>query len=89
MPLALTLMLLTIWAGAIFTFVNFDFSDERLWVPVLLALVGVFGSILPLVVAPVIALVANAATMLLFVASLETLRPNHRRAVTYAHHRRL
>ena len=56
MPLALTLMLLTIWAGAIFTFVNFDFSDERLWVPVFLALVGVFGSILPLVVAPVMAL---------------------------------
>jgi hypothetical protein len=87
-PVALILLLLTIWAGAIIRFVSLDLSEKRLWIPVLLALAGVFGSILPLAIAPDIALVANAAIMLLFITSLETMRPNRRGAIALVNRRR-
>ena len=46
--MTLILLLLTIWAGAIIRFVSLGLSEKRLWIPVLLALAGVFGCMLPL-----------------------------------------
>jgi hypothetical protein len=74
--------------GAIAVFVSLDLPDKLLWIPGLLALAGVFGSILPVVIAPNVALVANAATLTLFIVSLENLRPKPRRAIAFRSHRR-
>ena len=62
-------------------------SDKYLWIPVLFALAGVFSSLLPLAITPSIALVANATTLILFIVSLERLRPKRRRAIAFVSHR--
>jgi hypothetical protein len=87
-PETLILLLLAIWVVAIAVFVSLDWPDKHLWIPVLLALAGVFGSILPVAIAPNVALVANAAMLVLFIVSLERLRPRRRRAIAFVNHRR-
>ena len=89
MPGTLILLLLAIWVGAIAVFVSSDWSDKHLWIPVFLAVAGIFGSILPVALAPNVALIANAATLVLFILSLERLRPRHWRAVAIVSHRHL
>ena len=88
MPGMLILLLLVVWVGAIAVFVSFDWPDNHLWVPVFLAIAGVFGSILPVAIAPNVALIANAATLILFILSLERLRSKRWRAVAFVNHRR-
>lgn len=75
MPGTLVLMLLAMWVGAIAVLVCVDLAERFLWIPVLLALTGVFTSILPLVISSNIAPVANLATLILFVLSLQMFRP--------------
>jgi len=87
-PGTLILLLLAIWVGGIGVLVSLDCPDNHLWIPVLLAVAGIFGSVLPVAVAPNIALIANAATLALFLLALERLRPRHRRAVAFVSHRR-
>lgn len=88
MPGTLILLLVAIWVGAIAVLVSLDWPDNHLWIPVSLAVAGVFGSVLPAAVAPNRALIANAATLALFILALERLRPRHRRAVVFVNHRR-
>jgi hypothetical protein len=87
LPGQLILLLLIVWTGSIAAFSYITLSDRHLWIPVLLALAGVFGSLLPLATTPNIALVANAATLILFIVSLQTLRPKCRRAIASVSHR--
>lgn len=87
MPGQLILLLLIVWTGSIAAFTYITLSDKHLWIPVLLALAGVFSSLLPLAITPNIALVANAATLSLFIVSLERLRPKRRRAIAFVSHR--
>ena len=83
MPGALIALLLAVWVGAIAIFVWVDLADKFLWVPVLLALAGVFSSILPLATAPNVALIANAATLVLFIVSLQVLTTKRRLSVAF------
>jgi hypothetical protein len=87
-PGTLILLLLAIWVGAIAVFVSLDWADNHLWIPVFLAVAGIFGSVLPVAIAPNVALIANAATLVLFILALERLKPRHRRAVISVNHRR-
>jgi hypothetical protein len=74
-------LLLAVWVGAITVFIGLDLADEFLWIPVLLAFGGVLSSILPLVIAPNIALATNAATLILFTVAVQWLRPKRRRTI--------
>ncbi len=74
----LVLVLLAMWVGAIAVLVNVDLADRFLWVPVLLVLTGVFASMLPLIMSSNIALVTNAATLILFILSVQMFRPRRR-----------
>ena len=87
MPGKLILLLLIVWTGAIGSLSYITLPDKHLWIPVLLALAGVFGSLLPLAITPNIALVANVATLTLFVVSLERLSSKRRRAVAFGSRR--
>lgn len=78
MPGTLVLVLLAMWVAAIAILVYADLADRFLWVPVLLALTGVFASILPLVMSSDIALVANASTLILFIFSVRVFKPKRR-----------
>ena len=87
MPGQLILLLLVVWTGLIAAFIHVTLSDKYLWIPVLLALVGVFSSLLPLAITPNVTLVVNAATLILFIVSLERLRPKCRGAIALVSHR--
>lgn len=76
----LILLLLLVWTGAIAWISCLTLRDKYLWIPLLLALAGVFGCLLPFVVTFNIALVANAVTLTLFIVSLERLKPRRLRA---------
>jgi hypothetical protein len=77
MPVTLAVLLLAIWVGAIAVLVNVDRADRFLWIPILLAVAGVFSSTLPLAVPFNVAVVANGATLILFVVSLGVLNPKY------------
>jgi hypothetical protein len=82
MPGTLVLVLLAMWVGAIAVLVYADLADRFLWVPVLLAITGVFASILPLAMPPNIAMVVNAATLTLFILSVQVSKPKRRLPIT-------
>lgn len=86
MPETLAVLLLAVWVGAIAVLVNAERTDKFLWLLVLLAVAGVFSSILPLAITLEIAVVANGATLILFIVLLEILNPKHR--LTFARIRR-
>ena len=88
MPGTLILLLLAIWVGAIAVIVSSDWPDNHPWIPVFLAVAGLFGSVLPVAVAPNVALIANTVTLALFIVSLERFKSRHRRLVVFATHRR-
>jgi len=81
MPGTLILLLLIVWAGAIASISYITLPDKYLSIPVILALAGVFGALLPLAITPNIALLANAATLTLFIVSLERLSLKRRQAI--------
>ncbi|HEY5163618.1 MAG TPA: hypothetical protein VII81_11475 [Terriglobales bacterium] len=73
MPGALVVLILAVWVGAIAVLVNVDRADKYLWIPVLFALFGIFSSILPLAIAPNVAVVTNGSILILFIVSLAVL----------------
>jgi hypothetical protein len=73
--------MLAVWTAAIAVLIYSNLADRHLWIPVVLALAGIFGSILALVVPVNIALAANLATLLLFSVSLGVLKGKRRSAV--------
>ena len=73
MPGALVLLILAIWVGAIVVLINADRADRFLWIPTLLALAGLFSSILPLTIKPYTAIVASGIILILFVVSMVVL----------------
>ena len=87
MPETFAVLLLAVWAGAIVVLVNVDRADKFLWIPVLLAVAGMFSAILPLAISFNVAVVANGATLILFMVSLEVLNPQHRLAIAPIRHR--
>ena len=87
MPETSAVLLLAVWAGAIVAFVSVERADTFLWIPVLLAVAGMFSAILPLAIPFYISVVANGATLILFMVSLEKLNPQHRLAISRIRHR--
>ena len=87
MPETFAVLLLAVWAGAIVVLVNVDRTDKLLWIPVVLAVAGMFSAILPLAISFNVAVIANGATLILFVVSLEILNPQHRLAISRIRHR--
>ena len=70
MPGALVVVVLAIWVGAIAVLVHLDRVYSSLWIPTLLALVGLFTSCLTIVLDPITAVVMNLCLLLAFAASL-------------------
>jgi len=87
MPETLAVLLLAVWVGAIAILVNAERTDKFLWILVLLAVAGVFSSVLPLAISFNVAVVENGATLILFIVSLEVLNPQHRLAISRIRHR--
>jgi len=87
MPGTLAILLLAVWIGAIAVFVNAERADKFLWLLVLLAVAGVFSSILPLTISLNVAVVENGATLILFIVLLEVLSPKHRLTMVRIRHR--
>ena len=87
MPETFAVLLLAVWAGAIVVLVNADRADTFLWIPVLLAVAGMFSAVLPLAISFNVSVVANGATLILFIVSLEILNPQHRLAISRIRHR--
>jgi hypothetical protein len=83
----LAVLLLAVWVGAITVLLNVDRADKLLWIPVLLAVTGVFSSILPLVIPFNAAVIANGATLILFIVALEVLNPQYRLTIARIRHR--
>jgi hypothetical protein len=52
MPEKVMVLLLAVWVGAIAVLISVDRTEKFLWIPVLLALAGVFSSMLPLAISP-------------------------------------
>ena len=86
---ACVVLLLAIWTVAIGVLVYSDLADRFLWIPVLLALAGVFSSILPLAISPNVAVVANEAILILFIVSLEVLTKRRRSSIAFMRPSRL
>jgi hypothetical protein len=87
MPETLAVLLLAVWAGAIVILVSVERADKLLWIPVLLAVAGMFSAILPLAISFNVAVIANGATLILFMVSLEILNPEYRLTFARIRHR--
>jgi hypothetical protein len=87
MPENLIILLLAVWVGAITVLVYTDLAEKFLWIPVLLAVAGLFSSMLPVAVSPDVAAVANGAILLLFIVSFGLLRKNRRSSIALMRHR--
>ena len=81
MPEKLILLLLAVWVGAIVVLVLTDRAEKFLWIPVLLALAGVFSSILPVAISPHAAAITNGAILTLFIVSFGALGKNRRPSI--------
>ncbi len=73
MPATLVLLCLVVWVGAIIALVQTNRIVRFLWFPTLLALIGVFTSLLPLVLDPAAAIAVNVLIFVPFVVSLTIL----------------
>src|SRR5581483_5339387 len=87
MSLTLIPLLLAAWVAAVVVFVYVDSTGRLLWLEVVLALFGVFGGILPLVISQEIAFLINATTLILFIVSLQVFQV--RPARTHVFHDKL
>jgi uncharacterized membrane protein YoaK (UPF0700 family) len=83
----LAVLLLAVWVGAITVLVKVDRADKFLWIPVLLAVAGLFSSVLPLAISFNVAVVENVATLILFIVSVGVLNPQHRLISARIRHR--
>jgi hypothetical protein len=80
-------LLLAVWMVAIGDFVLSNLADRFLWIPVLLALAGVFASVLAFVIPANIILAVNVATLVSFIVSVEVLKKKHRSWIALLGHR--
>lgn len=87
MPGTLVVLMLAVWAGTIVVFINGNRGNTLLWIPVLLALAGVFCSILPFAISPSVAVGVNGLILILFVVVLEMLGSKRRLAMVLVRHR--
>jgi hypothetical protein len=71
-------LLLAVWMVAIGGFVLSNLADRFLWIPVLLALAGLFASVFALAIPASIILAVNVATLASFVVSVEVLKKKNR-----------
>jgi hypothetical protein len=79
-------LLLVAWTLAIGAFVYSNLAERFLWIPVLLALAGVFGSVFALVVPTNITLAVNEAILATFLVALKVLKSERRSSMTFARH---
>jgi hypothetical protein len=70
---ALVLVLLALWVGAIIILVTADRPPRFLWIPILVALTGVFASCLPLVIDYTSAGIINVILLVAFIVALASL----------------
>jgi hypothetical protein len=82
-----TTLLLAVWMVAIGILVYSNLADRFLWILLLLALAGVFGSIFVIAIPGSITLAANVATLVTFIVSVEVLKKKHRSAMAVMRHR--
>lgn len=68
------LLLLAAWIIAIAVVVRSNLVDKFLWIPVLIALAGVLGSVLVLAIPAGITLAANEVTLVMFIVSFQVLK---------------
>lgn len=68
------LLLLAAWILAIAMVVRSNRVDRFLWIPVVIALAGVLGSVLVLAIPAGITLASNEAILVLFIGSFEVLK---------------
>ena len=87
MPEKLMVLLLAVWIGAIAVLVLTDRAERFLWIPVLLALGGLFSTMLPLTISPHAAAVANGTILFLFIVSFGVLEKNRRLPIALMRHR--
>ncbi len=87
MPETFTVLLLAVWVGAIAFFVSVERAEKILWIPVVLAVAGLFSAILPRAISFNVAVVANGATMILFMVSLGILNPGYRLTIARIRYR--
>jgi hypothetical protein len=71
-------LLFGMWVVVIAMFGYLDMTDRFIWVPALLGVGGVFGTVIALAVPGKIPLAANVAVLLSFVISLEVLMKKRR-----------
>jgi hypothetical protein len=69
--------LLAVWTAAIGVLICSNLADRSLWIPALLALSGVLSSIVVFGIPDNITVVANLATLVLFIVSLQMLKKHH------------
>jgi len=81
MPGTVVLLILAVWVGAIAVLAYLERADKFLWIPVLLAVAGVFSSILPFATSRNLAVITNGVILILFIVSLELLKTKRRISV--------
>jgi hypothetical protein len=67
-------LLLAVWTVVIGVFVCSNFAEKLLWIPVLLGVTGVLGSIFVLAIPANVVLATDIATLALFIVSFEVLK---------------
>ena len=78
----LVVLILAVWLGATGVLVTAGPVGKLLWVPVVLAVAGVFCSILPLTTSSVTAVAVNGAILLFFVTATAGILKQERRLAT-------
>jgi hypothetical protein len=78
-------LLVAIWAVATGVFVYSNLTERFLWIPVLLALVGLFGSVSVLAIPGATTLAINEATLVTFIISIIALKKGRRRVALARH----
>lgn len=68
------LLLLSTWMVAIAVLVRSDLMDRFLWIPMVIALAGVLGSVFVFAIPAGITLAVNELTLVMFVVSFEVLK---------------
>lgn len=68
------LVLLVVWILAIGVLLHSDLAQRFLWIPVALALAGLFGSMIMLAIPGAVTLAANVVILALLFVSLEVLK---------------
>jgi len=80
-------LLLAAWTVAIAVFAYRNMLERFLWIPSVLALGGIFGSLFVLSFPHPISLLANEALLVMFIVSLDILGEDRRLAIPLVHHR--